>query len=216
MAMPSVYDLSQRIENGMPYFPGDPVPTIVPASSAQAPWLVTKLQMGTHTGTHIDSPAHFYPGGKTIDQVELPRFVVPGLVLPVPGLDDDRAIGAEHIQGMLSHLPEGGGVILRTDWSRYWGKEQYFRHPYLSTEAAQLIVSAGAGIVGIDALNVDSTVQETSTVHEIFLSKDILIVENLTGLAQLRPEVLYQFSFLPLFLSGLDGSPVRAIASEYL
>jgi kynurenine formamidase len=70
------------------------------------------------------------------------------------------------------------------------------------------------GLIAIDALNPDSTVQETSLVHEILLGNDILIVENLTGLAQLQAGRIYQFSFTPLLLRALDGSPVRAVAWE--
>ena len=68
--------------------------------------------------------------------------------------------------------------------------------------------------MGIDAPNVDSTTQGTSHAHEILLGKDVLIVENLARLIQLKAGSLYQFSFLPLMLSGLDGSPVRAVAWE--
>jgi arylformamidase len=68
--------------------------------------------------------------------------------------------------------------------------------------------------LGIDALNVDSTVQGTSHVHEILLTEDILIVENLARLSQLETMKPYQFSFLPLLISGSDGSPIRAVAWE--
>lgn len=211
--MTRLYDLSQMIQAGMTIFPGDPVPDIDPAISAQPPWLVTTLRLGTHTGTHIDAPSHFFPQGRTIDQIPVQRFVVPGLVVPALGLNDDQAIGAERLETSLARLPEGGGVIIRTDWSRFWGEERYLRHPYLSPAAVDALVSARAGIVGIDALNVDSTVQGTSHVHEILLGHEILIVENLAALAQLEPNRLYQFSFLPLLLRGLDGSPVRAVAA---
>jgi kynurenine formamidase len=103
---------------------------------------------------------------------------------------------------------------LQTNWSQHWGTERYFRHPYLSADAARAIVDANAGMVGIDAPNVDSTVQASSHAHQILLGNDCLIVENLTGLAQLEPLRLYRFSFLPLPLAGADGSPVRAVAWE--
>jgi arylformamidase len=212
--MARFYDLSHRIENGMTIFPGDPIPDIQRADSTQAAWLVSALFLGSHTGTHIDAPSHFFPGGRTIDSIEVERFVIPGVVVPALGLEDDQPIGAELLEGALPQLPKGGGVIVRTDWSQYWGRERYFRHPFLSPEAAEALISARVGIVGIDALNVDSTVRETDRVHELLLGNDVLIVENLTGLVQLKPGTIYQFSFLPLLLPGLDGSPVRAVATE--
>jgi kynurenine formamidase len=76
----------------------------------------------------------------------------------------------------------------------------------------QRVINAKASLVGIDALNVDSTVQGTTHVHHLLLEKEILLVENLTNLSQLQPGKVYQFSFLPLRLAGLDGSPIRAVA----
>ena len=211
--MIKVYDLSQRIENGMTYFPGDPEPRLRPAGAA-APWLVSELSLGSHTGTHIDAPSHFFPGGKTIDQLAVQRFLVTGVVIPVLDHHDDQEIRVEELTEPLRTIPKGGGIIIRTDWSRFWGTDRYTRHPYLSAEASQAIVQSGAGLVAIDALNVDSTVQETSHAHQLLLGNDCLIVENLTGLAQLEPRRLYHFSFLPLPLAATDGSPVRAVAWE--
>ena len=76
------------------------------------------------------------------------------------------------------------------------------------------MAQTGASLIGIDALSVDSTVQETSHAHVALLGADILIVENLTGLHQLKPRTVYQFSFLPLLLAEVDGAPVRAVAWE--
>ena len=75
-----------------------------------------------------------------------------------------------------------------------------------------LLIKARASLVGIDALNVDSTVQSTTHAHHSLLGNDILIVENLTHLDKLEPGRIYQFSFLPMNFSGLDGSPIRAVA----
>ena len=206
------YDLSQRIEEGMTIFPGDPVPRFEPAAGAISPWRVTALHLGSHSGTHIDAPSHFLPDGKTIDQYPLERFMVAGIILPFTGLSDDQSIQADFIQKGLKGVPKGGAVLIRTGWDQFWNTDRYLRHPYLSPEAAEQIAEAGPGLVGIDALNVDSTVQGTNHAHRILLGNDILIVENLTRLEQLQPGVLFQFSFLPIFSAGWDGSPVRAAA----
>lgn len=208
--MPHFLDLTHRIENGMTFYPGDPEPRINPAEAA-APWRVTELRLGTHTGTHMDARSHFVPGGKTIDQYPLTRFVLPGLVVSVSP-QDDEPIGAEALAEHLPVLPRDGALLVRTGWDRYWNSKRYLRHPFLAPETARRLAASGVNLVGIDALNVDSTVRATSHAHQILLESDILIVENLTRLDQLQPGVLYQFSFLKLPLSGLDGSPVRAIA----
>ncbi len=203
--MPHFFDLSHPLENDMTFYPGDPEPRLVPAEMTP-PWRVTELHIGTHTGTHMDAASHFVPGGKTIDQYPLTRFLVSGVVVPVTQGDDER-IGPEAFTDVA-----GGAVVIRTGWDRFWKTERYLRHPFLSPEAARCLVEAGVTLVGIDALNVDSTTGSTTHAHEILLGSDVLIVENLTGLDQLEPKKAYQFSFLPLRLAGLDGSPVRAVA----
>lgn len=208
--MPAFYDLSHPIENGMTFYPGDPEPRLRPAAM-MAPWRVTELHIGTHTGTHLDAASHFIPTGKTIDQYPLSRFVLPGIVIPVTR-QDDEPIGPEALNVYLPDLPTGGALLIRTGWDRYWKTERYLRHPFLSIEAAKRIATSGVNLIGIDALNVDSTTQGTAHAHEILLGNDILIVENLTRLDQLQPGELHRFSFLPLSLPGLDGSPVRAVA----
>ena len=112
----------------------------------------------------------------------------------------------------LTTFPAHGALLIQTGWDRHWKTDRYLRHPYLTRKATQFLVDTGVSIIGIDALNVDSTVQETDHAHAALLGNDILIVENLTRLHQLSPGVVYQCSFLPLPLSELDGSPVRAIS----
>jgi kynurenine formamidase len=205
------FDLSHSVKNGMTFFPGDPEPCLVPTNMAP-PWRVTQLSIGTHTGTHVDAPAHFIPHGKTIDQYPLERFFVAGIVVPALGYNGDEPLGVDVFAGYLAMLPTCGAVLVRTDWDRYWGSERYMCHPYLSPEAAELLIENGISIIGIDALNVDSTVQGTDHAHAMLLGNDVLIVENLTRLDQLTPDKPYHFSFLPLALAGLDGSPIRAVA----
>lgn len=213
--MSTVYfDLSQRIESGMSYFPGDPEPLVQPAQQTMPPWQVSDLKIGSHTGTHIDAASHYIPGGKSIDQYHPKQFFPRGIVISGLNLFDDQPIEAQMLEKYLLYLPKGGAVLIRTDWDQYWKTKRYELHPYISPDAAQVLKTAGITLLGIDALNVDSTVQGTSHVHEILLKEDILIVENLAGLSQLEMMKPYQFSFLPLLISGSDGSPIRAVAWE--
>jgi arylformamidase len=206
------FDLSQPLQPGMTIFPGDPTPNFRPADGVEQPWRVADLRLGTHTGTHIDSVSHYFPGGKNVDQYPISRFILPGIVLTVRGLKEDQEISEAQISGGLKNLPEGGAVLIQTDWDQYWNTEQYLRHPYLSPGAVLKLVASKANLVGMDTLNVDSTVQATNHAHHLLLEREILIVENLTHLSDLLPGKVYQFSFLPLRLAGMDGSPIRAVA----
>ena len=208
-----MFDLSHAVENGMATFPGDPEPRLEDAG-ATPPWRVTRLRLGSHTGTHIDAASHYVLGGATIDAYPLQRFVLPGVVAALPGLAPDEAVAWAALAPSVALLARGAALVLHTGWDTRWGDDDYLRHPYLGDEAARQLVAAGVGLVAIDALNVDSTVQGSAGVHETLLGNDVLIVENLRGLKQLESGRLYRFAFLPLRLTGRDGSPIRAVAWE--
>lgn len=206
-----IYDLTHRIENRMPEYPGDPVPQLYPVPDIEPPWRVSRIVLGSHTGTHMDAPCHCIPGGKSIDQYEVDRFMLPGLALEIPDLQDGQPIEADLLANALSDPPAGGAVVIRTGWSRYWGSERYWNHPFLTGKAAEALVAKGVSLVGIDVPSVDSSSGDGSLAHQILLGNDVLIVENLR-LDQIQPGRRYQFAFLPLPLAELDGSPIRAIA----
>lgn len=204
-------DLSHVVETGMPVFPGDPTVRLRPAG-ALAPWAVTEIELGTHSGTHIDAAQHYVPGGATIDQYPLERFVLTAYVAPVEA-GEGVALDWPTLSGRLPDRDLAGcAVLLRTGWDASWGEERAVRHPYLSEEAALGLVERGVALVGTDALNVDATEPATTHAHATLLGADVLIVENLTGLSALSPGRPYTCAFVPLRLAGADGSPIRAYA----
>jgi kynurenine formamidase len=206
----SLIDLSHPLRTGMPVFPEDPEVALEPAG-ALPPWQVTRLGLGTHSGTHIDAASHYVPEGTTIDRYPLERFVLPAYVAPI------RAEAGEEIHwpSLQSVLPtdlRGVGVLLYTGWDRHWGDDEAVAHPYLGEDAAAGLVAHGVALVGTDALNVDATEGGTTHAHAALLGADVLIVENLTGLGALTPGRPYTCAFVPLRLEGADGSPIRAYA----
>jgi kynurenine formamidase len=205
-----IVDLSRPLHGGMAVFPGDPAVEFAPAD-AQAPWQVTRLTLGTHSGTHIDAACHYVPDGRTIDQYPLERFVLDAWVVPVAA-EGEAEIGWGQLSGQLPADPAGAGILLRTGWDERFGGAEAERHPYLSPEAAHGLVAAGVTLVGTDALNVDATALGTTHAHEALLGADVLVVENLTNLAALPAGRPFRCVFLPLRLTGADGSPIRACA----
>src|SRR5207248_2337612 len=107
----------------------------------------------------------FIPHGKTISDYPLERFLLPGMIVPLLGRDDDEPLGPDIFASTLAALPTGGALLIHLGWDQYWKTERYLRHPYLTREAAQLLVDKGVGLVGLDALSVDSTVQEADHAH---------------------------------------------------
>lgn len=203
-------DLSRRLETGMPVFPGDPPVELAPAD-AQLPWQVTRLHLGTHSGTHIDAASHYVPGGRTIDHYPLERFVLDAYVAHLDA-GAEAAVSWEDIAAQLPGDVAGCAVLLHTGWDRYWGAKQAEEHPYLSEGAADRLAACGATLVGTDALNVDATAGGTIHAHAALLAADILVVENLAGLGALAAGRPYRCAFVPLNVAGGDGSPIRAYA----
>jgi kynurenine formamidase len=208
-----LYDLSQPIENGMTYFPGDPEPRIT-ACPADPPWHAFELRMGSHCGTHMDAPAHI--GHRTtIDQVPLDRLIGAGVVVDVTGKEAGERIGLDDVSSVArEQLRRGRWAIFRTGWSRHWRSPAYLAHPSLDTALARALVAWDVGLVAVDLLNPDDTAAGASIIHEILLDAGIVIVENLTNLDLLSADRVYTFALLPLKLSGVDGAPLRAVAWE--
>ena len=82
-------DLSHELGTGMPVYPGDPEVGLVP-SAQDEPWRVLSLSLGSHSGTHIDAARHYVPGGRTIDEYPIERFVVAAVVARVHGGEDEE------------------------------------------------------------------------------------------------------------------------------
>ncbi len=68
-----IYDVSLGLYPGMPVYPGDPEFERVPQQSGDA--YISRLALGTHTGTHIDAPAHYFSGAAGIDSIPLTSLI---------------------------------------------------------------------------------------------------------------------------------------------
>ncbi len=223
-----VIDLTHTIHDDMQTYPGDPIPSIDRELAHEKDYChVDRLKLGSHTGTHIDAPYHFLIDGQRIDEIPVHRFIGRGIQIDVSGKSAREPIDSDDLKLYASDITKGDFVILKTGWDRYFGTPKYYLHPYLSADGAMLLVDIGVSLVGVDALNVDPTyftgkVFDPDTkelpdeesygypVHDILLSNDVLIVENLCNLDEIKATNGI-YSFLPLKLKNSDGSPVRAV-----
>jgi arylformamidase len=211
--VPTFFDLTQPLRTGAPVFPGDPPVALSPWAGA-APWHVSELRLGSHSGTHMDAPRHLFAGGAAIDGFGPERWFGRAWVVPVPDAAPDRPIGPSVLAGLPPDLPAGWFALLATGWDRYWGDADHFRHPFLDPALAAALLEAGAGLVGIDAASIDSSVAGGDGAHRVLLGAGVPVVEHLRGLDRLRPWTPYRALFAPLPLVGADGAPVRAVAWE--
>ncbi|TSC61330.1 MAG: arylformamidase [Parcubacteria group bacterium Gr01-1014_48] len=169
---------------------------------------LTKLSLGTHTGTHVDAPKHVFEKGVSIDEIPLKVFIGPCRVLDMMHCSD--AIRVENLQRYKIHEHER--ILLKTKNSL--GDQEVFSdtHVYLDGDAADYLANISVALLGIDALSVKQRGGKDYRAHTSLLEKNIPIIEGLA----LRdvPEGRYFFIGIPLRLRGLDGSPVRAVLLE--
>lgn len=219
-----IIDLSHPLRTGMTVFPGDPEVRIAPAATiAEVGVSVVSLELGSHTGTHIDAPSHAVEGGETIDAVDLGRLVATARVVEVAGLPPRTRITVEDVGEQLRRVRPGEIVLFRTGWSALFDDPGYLDHPFLDAGVATALLHAGVTVVGVDTLNPDETPDPDQTpqhdpaphlaFHEVFLGAGGLIIENLTALERITVDAP-RFVGLPLRIAGADGSPLRAIAIE--
>ena len=210
-----IIDLTHDIRTGMMVYPGDPGVEVRESLTHESAFChVDRLDIGSHTGTHIDAPYHFLAEGKRITDFPVSQFVGEGVVIDLTGKGAGEAITEADLQPLHEQITAGDFVLLRTGWCEKFGTDEYLDHPYVSGDAAELLVEWGVRIVAVDFLNVDSTRLEQWDAHPVLLSSDVLIMENIANSLALDPEKRYLFSFAPLKVAGSDGAPVRAFAIE--
>jgi kynurenine formamidase len=220
MPIRRVIDLSMPLDDRTPFYPGDPEPRICAATTiAAGGFNVARLELGSHSGTHCDAPFHFLEDGARLDDLPLERFVGPGVVVDVIGLDPRTAIGWERIAPYADRLAPGAIVLLRTGSDAHRDTGAYFDHPFLDGDACEAMLERGVRTIGIDAINLDDPRAELARArfrcHAAISAAGGVIVENLTGLGAIDfadPLV----SVLPLHVPGGDGAPARAVAIEGL
>lgn len=205
----NIYDISLTISPDLPTWPGDPAVVIERIAMIEngANANVSRMEMGVHTGTHIDAPCHFIPDG--ISSEYLPLDILTGRSF-VLDLQDTDIITETLLQ--KSGIPSGTvRLLIKTRNSNYWLKgENIFQTGFtgISADGAEFLVHLGVQLIGIDYLSVAPYKQSRPT-HEIFLKAGVVIVEglNLSGVTQGH----YTLYCLPLKLKGSDGAPARAI-----
>ncbi|MCF8247463.1 MAG: cyclase family protein [Saprospiraceae bacterium] len=205
-------DITVPLHPNLPVWPGGPQPSIIHKMrmSDGEEANVTHLNIGSHTGTHIDAPLHFVDGGKTTLEIPLEKLVGPCQVVDFRG---KTSITSADLAAL--HLPEGTEKLLfKTDNSRLWDD---MSHPFnedfcaLTADAAQWVVDNGIHLVGIDYLSIQ-LYHDSFETHVILLSKETVIVEGL-DLREVEPGA-YRLICLPLKIAGVEGTLARAILEQ--
>jgi arylformamidase len=192
----------------MPTYPGDPQQKFELYSKLEEGGAnVTRIVLGSHTGTHVDAQWHFLQDGKSVDNEPLAKFISEAVVVDMSSKPAGEGITA----GDLSHADVKENDIMLV----YTGTgDRRTDFTYIDFSAAQWMVSHGIKCVAIDTLSVEKYGRKDAPVHKMLLSNDIGIIENLnSNLKQFAGKRVFLVC-LPLLLEGADGSPARAILLE--
>lgn len=176
---------------------------------------ITEIHMVAHHGTHVDAPSHFMLDGPTFEQIPLERLYGPAVIWRIEK-GPFAVITADDLKTARPKLKRGDMVLLDTGWAAHVNTEAYEDHAYLSIDAAEWLVDHQVKLLGVDFSTPDLTAHKrpagfTWPVHQILLSRGVLVAEHLTnlrGLANQRVEAM----FLAIPISGSDGAPARALA----
>ncbi len=208
----TIVDLSHFIEAGMPVYPGTEPPVLAEANTIDGDgFREKKLSLYSHTGTHMDAPAHILAGTKTLDQLPVETFCGEAMLLNCTAAGR-ASIDLHDLVRHADAIHKCRFLILHTGWSRYWGDERYFSdYPVLTPDAACWLAGAGLRGVGLDTISADAADAADLPIHTILLGAGMVIVENLTNLAALA-HPFFLFACFPLKIRDADGSPVRAVA----
>jgi len=202
------YDISVPLVNEGLVYPGNPGISITPQQqvSKGASANVSTLSFGSHTGTHVDAPKHFFDDGLGVDALPLEVLMGPCVLICVD--DDVMSVGEEQLR--RHELKSHTRILIKTRNSAFIREREFHQdYTYLAPDGAAYLAKLGVRLVGVDYLSIEQFHSGHHKTHRTLLEKGIVIVEglDLSG----PPMGPYELRVLPLRLAGLDGAPARAV-----
>ena len=209
-----VIDLTHTIESGMPVYPGTETPILEPANTYDRDgFRETKISMYSHTGTHMDTPAHLFRDRTTLDAFPPEQFIGKALVIDCTSLKEGEPITMDHLSRYGTKAETADFLLFYLGWDARWGSDAYFGdYPCIDDSVLEYILEGSYKGIGFDVIGLDPIADGNLTRHKkLFQTRDIINIENLCNLG-LCGNDLFWFSCFPLKIRDCDGSPIRAVA----
>lgn len=207
MASPWI-DISVALRTDMTTWPGDPAVRVSRVLDLDRgdECTVSLLEMGAHTGTHMDAPLHFIRNGMGIDDMPLDTAIGTAQLISI---QDRESITVEELA--QHSIRSGERILFRTHNSdRCWETGEFVEDfVYLSAKAARYLAERRVRLVGIDYLSVGGFQADGAEAHLALLEAGVWIVEGL-NLKAVEPGRV-QLMCLPLKIAKGDGAPARAL-----
>jgi arylformamidase len=208
-------DLSLPLTSSLSGFPGYPGFEFEQLQSHDQDGKVShSISLTTHTGTHIDAPAHFVPNGASIDDIPLERLIGEYRVVDLRSHSGER-ITASMVTDAIGDIDVGTRILLVTgDVDRYFDGENFFdQAAVLTIEAAEWLVNNDVAAVANDFLTEDIR-NPDRPVHQALLESETPIVEYLCNTDEIADERTVWLYCLPLSIPGVEAAPARVIATN--
>ncbi|HUT37433.1 MAG TPA: cyclase family protein [Planctomycetota bacterium] len=194
---------------------------VVPPGTPDRPFVIQRGRLGdnaykfdivrthTHVGTHVESPAHFYPGGKDVTELPLDTFFGRAVLLDVADATQAQQIAAPYLDKCLGDVVQHRDIVLCRNSDTRPGP-----HPCLTPEAAIWMRDREVKMVGIGTdFSLGATITAARAFHDILMSQDVCLVEFLDSLGELRRREFF-FMALPFKCAQIDSATARAVAIE--
>ncbi len=196
----------------VPVYPGHPeVKTTKLTSFGVDGKEISRLDLGTHSGTHIDAPRHYIEGGATVENIPLDVLCGPASLVNLSFLNPSGVTYADIVAN--AGFVEEDRILFRFDGEKRLGDMAYYRdQPWLTEEVAQWLINRGCKLIGLDTPMPDAWANiDTMPIHKMLLGAGIVIVEYLVNLSAIKSDT-FDLIVAPLKIREGDGAPARCFA----
>lgn len=210
--------LSYPLGTDVPVFPGTPPLKVrgfqrIESDGSRS----STVEFNTHTGSHIDLPAHFHQEGEDVSSLSRLIELGPARCIDVPA-DGDVPL---RLDDMPDGLEEVEAILLRTGYHRWRhsDRDRYRNeHPWIHPEGAQrLLRLPRLKAIGMDVLSAASPnhPDEGGRTHQLLLrpERPVLMMEDLDLSDDALPEKEWTLYVVPLFTADVESTPVTVMAA---
>lgn len=211
--MKKYIDLTHRIEENMPVFPGDPPPEIREVTTLENDtYSVQSIRFHNHIGTHLDAPSHFIEGGMTVDEIPLESLIGRAVILDYTHKGKSDLITKEDLQAHKYRILPGSRLLIKTGWDINFTSEAYYEnYPCLTREAAEYLVQLKIRLLGTDTPSPSPLDDPGQAIHTTLLAAGIVILESIKNLTLIDRNQCQVIVLSPP-IKGFSGAPCRVVA----
>lgn len=211
------YDLSQPVFHNVPQWPEyDPAVVTLRHTIASKGFNAERVELTTHTGTHVDVPFHFFEQGASVDAMPLDLFSGMAVVLDVRGKEPGSVIGRADLERFANRIDRDDIALLKTGWGekRALTREYLQAWPYLDRSAAEFLVECGVKGAGVDTLSIGGIgkAERSRAPHLPLLEAGKFIIEDMRIPDELLDGRKRRFCAFPILIKGAGAAWTRAVA----